>query len=83
MPLSAEELATQRELLNVYRRNAIVYQRQFSMHQAAHVPPIIYNGLRETLRQITRLKQVIREGGGYVTDRAEDTFDLSALETGS
>lgn len=78
--LGPEDVAHQRTLLGIHRRNALLQQRQLAMHNPQYVPPGIVFGIRNALDHIARIKVVLREAGHEVEDAPEDSYDLSAFE---
>lgn len=69
---SSEEIAQQRGLLEIHRRNLAQYLRQRAQFGDAYVPPVINNGILEERKNIARVKRNLRDWNITVADYPDD-----------
>src|SRR6266545_5158333 len=69
---SQEEIAQQRELLEIYRRTLAHHLRQIASLGAAFTPPYIVNGVYEARANIERIKIFLRSYAVPVEDLPTD-----------
>ena len=70
---NSEEIAQQRGLLEIHRRNLAQYLKQRAQFGDAYVPPVISNGIVEERENIARVKRNLRDWSSAVADHPNDS----------
>ena len=69
---SQEDIAHQRNLLSINRRNLAHYLKQRDTLGQAYAPPGVINGIAETRANIARIKGILRDWGVPAEDLPDD-----------
>jgi hypothetical protein len=68
----ADEVASQRELLHIHRRNLSIYLKQQEQYGEGQAPPVVLHSLNWNREQIQRIKAILRGLGVAVDDLPEE-----------
>src|SRR5258706_4922495 len=68
----SEDIAQQRNLLEIHRRTLAHYLNQLAIQGEAYAPPGVTHGIREARAEIRRIKKVLRNWGVPIDDHPND-----------